>query len=65
MKNKDYEIIMRFGRGIDGTMQSKLMFDLEIHLRKSTGLPIEVFKDTMPDDSKLRRSMTPEERAKL
>ena len=65
MKSKDYEIIMSFGKGIDGNMQAKLMFDLEVHLRKSTGLPIEVFKKTMPDDSKLRNLMTPEERARI
>lgn len=65
MKAKDYEIIMSFGPGIKGQMQAKLMFDLEKHLRETTGLPIEVFKKTMPDDSKLRTLMTPEERAKI
>ena len=65
MANKDYEIIMKFGPKIKGSLQAKLMFDLEKHLRESTGLPIEIFKETMEDDSKLRRSMTPEQRAKL
>lgn len=65
MKSRDYEIIMKFGRGIHGTLQAKLMFDLEKHLRETSGLPIEVFKETMADDSKLRRLMTTEERAKL
>lgn len=65
MANKEYEIIMRFGPKIGGPLQAKLMFDLEKHLRESTGLPIEVFKETMADDSKLRRLMTPEQRAKL
>ena len=65
MANKDYEIIMSFGQGIKGSLQAKLMFDLEKHLRVTTELPIEVFKKTMPDDSKLRNLMTPEERAKI
>ena len=61
----EFEIIMKFGRGIPGDVQAKLMFDLEKHLRETSGLPIEVFKETMADDSKLRRSMTPEQRARL
>ena len=65
MANKNYEIIMKFGPAIKGSLQAKLMFDLEKHLRETTGLPIEVFKETMADDSKLRAKMTPEERAKI
>jgi len=65
MANKDYEIIMKFGPKIAGSLQAKLMFDLEKHLRVSTGLPIEVFKETMPDDSKLRNLMTEEERKRI
>lgn len=60
-----HHIIMEFGSAISGDLQGKLMLDLEKHLRQSTGLPIEVFKATMPDDSKLRRSMTQEQREKL
>jgi len=41
-----------------------VMLDLEKALR-ARGLPAEVFKDSMGDDSKLRRAMTPEQRAKL
>ncbi len=65
MASKDYEIIMSFGAGIKGQLQAKLMFDLEKHLRETTELPIEVFKKTMDDDSKLRRMMTPEERKRI
>jgi hypothetical protein len=65
MANKDYEIIMKFGPKIKGSLQAKLMFDLEKYLRESTGLPIEVFKETMADDSKLRNLMTEEERKRI
>ena len=65
MANKDHEIIMKFGPAIKGALQAKLMFDLEKHLRETTGLPIEVFKETMADDSKLRNLMTEEERKRI
>lgn len=41
------------------------MLAMEKHLRELTSAPVEVFKETMGDDSKLRRAMTPEQRAKL
>jgi hypothetical protein len=65
MADKDYEIIMKFGPKIMGSLQAKLMFDLEKNLRETTGLPIEVFKETMADDSKLRNLMTEEERKRI
>lgn len=40
------------------------MLAMEKMLR-GMGIPAEVLKETMPDDSKLRSRMTPEERSKL
>ena len=60
----DFHIIMRFGVGFLPSVQGEVMLDLEKMLR-ARGLPAEVFKDNMGDDSKLRRAMTPEQRLKL
>ena len=60
----DFHVMVQFGPKITPDMQGKAMLALEKHLRW-LGVPAEVFKDTMGDDSKLRRMMTPEERAKL
>jgi hypothetical protein len=59
-----YHVIVRFGSGIPASTQGEVMLDMEKELRKR-GLPAEVFKDTMGDDSKLRRAMTVEQRGKL
>jgi hypothetical protein len=60
-----YHVLLQFGSGIPSDAQGKAMLALEKHLRQLTGVPIEVFKETMGDDSKLRRSMTAEQRARL
>lgn len=60
-----YHAIVKFGPGVPGDAQGKAMLAFEKHLRDLTTLPCEVFKETMADDSKLRRSMTTEQRAKL
>ncbi len=60
-----FHVIVRFGSGIPDNAQGEAMLALEKDLRLHHGLPAEVFKETMADDSKLRRRMTPEERAKL
>jgi predicted double-glycine peptidase len=65
MPDKDYyHVIMRFGAGIPASTQGEVMLDLEKALRKR-GLPAEVYRDTMGDDSKLRRAMTVDQRQKL
>ena len=56
---------LRWGDGIPPDARGRAMLALEQHLRAMTGLWIEVFNETRPDDSKLRRSMTSEERARL
>ena len=60
-----YNVLVRFGPGIPDYAQGQAMLAFERNLRELTGLSIEVFKETMADDSKLRRNMTAEERAKL
>ncbi len=60
-----YHVLLKFGAGIPSDKQGVAMLALEKHLRNMTGVPVEVFKETMGDDSKLRRSMTVEQRAKL
>lgn len=58
------EVIVEFGAVVSPDLQGRAMLHLERFLREQ-GLPVEVFKKTMPDDSKLRRSMTLEVREKL
>ena len=58
-------IIVRFGEDIPAFAQGIALLQLEKTLRNLTQLDCRVFKDKMADDSKLRRAMTEEERAKL
>ena len=62
--NDAHHIIVKFGPGINSDMQGRAMLHLEKWLREQ-GLPVEVFKETKADDSKLRSLMTVEQRAKL
>lgn len=64
-KLPDHHVIVKFGTAISSDAQGRTMLAMERYLRDFTGGPVEVFKETMADDSKLRRSMTPEQRAKL
>lgn len=59
-----HEVIVEFGSAVHPDVQGRAMLVLERYLREQ-GLPIEVFKKTMADDSKLRLRMTSEERQKL
>lgn len=59
-----HEVIVEFGSSVYPDMQGRAMLHLEKFLREN-GVPVEVFKRTMPDDSRLRRSMTLEVREKL
>ena len=59
-----HHVLVDFGEGIPYDAQGIVLLAMERALREM-GLPAEVFKRTKPDDSKLRRSMTPEQRAKL
>ena len=58
-------IVVRFGEDIPAFAQAIALLQLEKNLRSLTQLDCRVFKDKMADDSKLRRAMMEEERAKL
>ena len=59
-------VVVRFGSGISGDVQARSLLQFERILRTMSGGDwIEVFKEIMGDDSKLRNLMTPEQRDKL
>ena len=60
----EHHITIKFGNGIPPDLQGWAMLAMERMLREK-GVPAEVFKETMADDSKLRRLMTVEQREKL
>jgi len=57
-------VLVQFGRDIPPDLQGRVMLHMEKELRE-TGLDAEVFKHSIGDDSKLRSSMTAEQRANL
>jgi len=59
-----YHVLVDFGVAIPSDLQGRALLAFEKFMREA-GVPVEVFKRTMQDDSKLRRNMTPEQRAKL
>ena len=61
----DHHVVVKFGKGISGDAQGRAMLAFEIHLHQLTGELVQVFKETKEDDSRLRRAMTAEQRAKL
>ena len=60
-----YHVQVQWGDGIPPDVKGRAMMAFEKNLRELTGLWIEVFNETKADDSKLRRAMTTEERARL
>ena len=62
---RDNQVIIQFAANISGDAQAKSMLAMEKHLREITGQEIQVFKEAMGDDSRLRASMTAAQRAKL
>lgn len=60
-----HHVIVRFGSAIPSTAQGAALLAFERSLRELSGVRCEVFKETMADDSKLRRSMTTEQRNAL
>lgn len=46
--------IVRFDGEVPDDIQAKCLFDFERQLRVLSDLDVRVFKDRMPDDSKLR-----------
>lgn len=59
-----YHIVVQFGPGIPSDEQGRLMLAMEKNMR-NRGIPAEVYKDTIADDSKLRREMTDAQRSRL
>ncbi len=64
-KLESHHVLIQFGDGIGPDAQGRAMLALERFLRTLTDEDIRVFKSSMDDDSKLRRAMTAEQRAKL
>ncbi len=60
-----FHVVVSFGSGIPADAQGPVMLTMERTLREQTGLDVRVLKETMADDSKLRRSMTKEQRERL
>lgn len=59
-------VVVRFGPDIPGAVQGAALLQFERDLRaRMPGRWVEVFKDAKADDSKLRASMTKEQRAGL
>jgi len=65
MTDPKYQVIVKCGDGVPHDAQAPALLELERSLREATGLPIEVYKPYLQDDSKLRVLMTPEKRATL
>lgn len=61
---RDHEVVVDFGRAVPPDLQGRVLLGMERTLREA-GVPAQVFKRTMADDSKLRLRMTEEERQKL
>lgn len=59
-----HHVIVRFGSGIDIDFQGRALLAFEKWMRER-GVKAEVFKESTPDDSKLRLAMTPEKRMTL
>ena len=62
---KDHHAKIEFGPGFTFEERSSLLLAFEKLARERTGKPVEVFRDRMGDDSKLRIAMTPEQRKGL
>lgn len=72
MDNRLHMTVKFEGAGVPVAMQGPLLLHLEREARRFSGLRVEVFKEIMADDSKLRllgqkkrREMSDEERAAL
>ena len=61
---RDCEVIVDFGKAVPPDLQGRVLLGMERTLREQ-GVPAQVLKRTMVDDSKLRLKMTEEERLKL
>ena len=60
----NFHVVVDFGAGIPPDAQGVVMLAMEKALRE-LGVPAEVFKRTMADDSTVRQRMTDEVRRRL
>lgn len=60
-----YQVRVALPDEIPHHLQGQALMAFERHLRVLTGMDVQVFKDKMKDDSKLRMAMTPEERNRI
>lgn len=58
------QVIVKFGGGVDADFQGSAMLHWERWMREQ-GWPVEVLKETKPDDLRSRAALTIEERGKL
>jgi hypothetical protein len=59
-----FQVIVKFGSGLDPDFQGRAMLHWEKWMREE-GLPVEVLKATAPDDLRSRATLTIEERNNL
>lgn len=64
-KLQSNHVIVSFGDEISGDVQGLALLHLERYLRETLGVKAECYKETMPDDLKRRRDMTPAQRENL
>ena len=65
MSEKGIEVLVSFPGEIATDIQGPVLLLMELALRTLTKLDVRVTKNTMGDDSKLRRLMTIQQRDKL
>ena len=53
-----HQVLVQFGTDIPSEVQSYALLEFERTLREVSGLPCEVFLNTMRDQNKLRRLIT-------
>lgn len=63
--NTERYITVQFGPGFSKEERGPILLAMERASRSISGKYDEIFLDRLSDDSKLRSSMTPEERLKL
>ena len=65
MADAGIQVVVRFPDAVPHDAQGRALLAMEKHLRELTRMDIRVVKDLQGDDSRLRRTMTIQARAKL
>lgn len=55
--DRTHHYLVKLPANIPYAAKGKLLMDMEVWLRAQTGLPAEVFMETMRDQNKLRRKL--------